>query len=292
MKFFGYTPSVCVTIIAILSQQTIAFTTPYHSRCCDSACQTWRTSISPNSRGRNLQLDHNPENENVSSVSIQQLEEQLQERGDKTSGGKDESAPNNNGTSKPFLASPVTLMLKKSPDPSKESVNFATLRFNAKLNEMSKNVDSSTAAKVESLLLNALAKYEEYLTANPENPNPRDVIVPNTVSFTNAITAWARNTRKDSPYKAEALLDKMHSLYSRGEQWKHVKPNKISYNSVINAWAKSADYKSGKRAEKLFFRMFDFYKEEGEDDELRPDARSFNSVINAGEFWKIVVCRS
>ena len=156
---------------------------------------------------------------------------------------------------------------------------------------MSKNVDAVTAAKVESLLMEALEKYQTYL-ANTSNPNqdntnpPKDIIVPNTISFTNAIAAWARCTRKDSPYRAQELLDKMHLLYASG--MKHVRPNKISYNSVINAWAKSKEYRSARKAEKLLMRLFAFHRESGGDGELKPDATSFNSVINAGECCYVV----
>jgi hypothetical protein len=104
------------------------------------------------------------------------------------------------------------------------------------------------------------------------------------ISFTNAITAYARSTLKDAPYKAEEILDKMHSLY-KDSGMKHVKPNVVSYNSVINAYAKSKVQKGGRRAEKLLQRLFEFYVEEGANDDLiKPDSRTFNSVINAGAY--------
>ena len=180
----------------------------------------------------------------------------------------------------PFQATPITLSIKK--DEPKEIVNISTIRFNNKLNEMSKNVDATTASKVESLLLEALENYQSHIASHPQDIHPKDMIIPNTISFTNAIAAWARCTRKDSPYRAQELLDKMHSLYSTSGM-KHVRPNKISYNSVINAWAKSKEYRSARKAEKLLMRLFEFYEESGGDGELKPDATSFNSVINAGE---------
>ena len=190
------------------------------------------------------------------------------------------------GTTMSFSATPITLSIKQPPT-HKETVNFATLRFNNQLNDMSKSENAGTASKVETLLLTALAKYEHYTNSTEyiqTRSIPKELIVPNTISFTNAITAWARSKRKDSPYKAEELLDRMHTLYSSGMA--HVRPNKISYNSVINAWAKNKnkEYKSGRRAERLLYRLFEFYKEEGGCDEaLCPDAMSFNSVINTGE---------
>eukprot|EP00986_Skeletonema_menzelii_P020356 scaffold30947_cov148-Skeletonema_menzelii.AAC.1 len=112
------------------------------------------------------------------------------------------------------------------------------------------------------------------------------MIIPNTISFTNAITAWARCTRKDSAKRAQALLDQMLHLYSsennQDGKWDHIKPNKISYNSVITAWARSNERGSARQAEELLRNMYDFYNNEsGLDPNCKPDARSFNAVINA-----------
>mmetsp|Transcript_13927 Transcript_13927/g.27182 ORF Transcript_13927/g.27182 Transcript_13927/m.27182 type:complete len:625 (+) Transcript_13927:54-1928(+) len=190
------------------------------------------------------------------------------------------------------------------------TVNAATLRFNNKLNTLSKSYDATTATRVEKMLLQALENYQFYLkykhnnnhernkqqTRNEANDdksthdeiqdtlieistNNSDLIVPNTISFTNAITAWARCTRKDSAKRAQALLDRMHALYDEG--WTHVQPNKISYNSVITAWARSAEKGSAKKAEELLRRMYEFYEAEGGAVDLKPDSRSFNAVINA-----------
>ncbi|KAL3782312.1 hypothetical protein HJC23_001920 [Cyclotella cryptica] len=242
--------------------------------------------------------------EDLNSMTITQLKNLLKSKGKKVAGnkselinrllqssnGREDSALLSNGngpssTNYAFSATPITITLQQPvPKETKpaEEVNFATLRFNAKLNEMSKNMGASTAPKVESLLLDALNKYEQHVqnqTAN-NTSNPRELIIPNTVSFTNAITAWARCSRKDSPHRAQALLDKMHYLY-KVRKWSHVKPNKISYNSVINAWARSTERGSGRKAEKLLNELWKFWEEEGREWELKPDARSFNSVINA-----------
>jgi len=109
------------------------------------------------------------------------------------------------------------------------------------------------------------------------------MIIPNTVSFTNAITSWARCTRKDAAKRAHALLDQMHSLYKE-KGWTHVKPNRISYNSVITAWARSRERESAHRAEDLLRSMYEFYDREGggdDNNDLKPDSRSWNAVINA-----------
>lgn len=164
--------------------------------------------------------------------------------------------------------------------PPTTTVNSATLRFNNRLNSMAKNWDATTAPKVEALLLEAVKSYEMMLEGGDGQIN-KQMVVPNTVSFTNAITAWARCTRKDAAKRAQELLDEMHSLYEdRG--WEHVKPNRVSYNSVITAWARSSERGSSSKAEELLRRMYDFYNREGGGDaDLKPDSRSWNAVINA-----------
>lgn len=178
---------------------------------------------------------------------------------------------------------------------------------------MSKNFDGTTAIKVEALLLDAVRKYQLAKEAadNQDNHDDDDdsnqknaqkktttttttmmnqqlttnMITPNTISFTNAITAWARCTRKDSPNRAQALLDQMHMLYET-HGWEHVKPNKITYNSVITAWARSRENDGGasaRCAEALLHKMYDLYNDErfDYDEDMKPDARSWNAVINA-----------
>jgi len=191
-----------------------------------------------------------------------------------------------------FTATPITITSTTSIPISKEQsdevmsrkvvitdkVNSATLQFNNKLNSLAKNYDTTTAQKVESLLLEAVKNYQE---CNEQDKNKDQMIRPNTVSFTNAITAWSRCTRKNSAKRAQALLDQMHTLYKE-EGWIHVRPNKITYNSVITACARSREKGSALRAEELLRNMYKFYNEEGfGEEDLKPDSRSWNAVINA-----------
>ena len=192
-------------------------------------------------------------------------------------------------------------------------VNSATLRFNNMLSRMAKNVDSVTAPRVEALLLKAVKEYELHEDRvkskdavvdadgddEDDDPSTATMVVPNTVSFTNAITSWARCTRKDSARRAQSLLGRMRDLRStRG--WAHVRPNRVTYNSVITAWARSGERGSASAAERLLGEMYDeFYdnqtreRDGGDVDgdagdvcdldahDLKPDSRSWNAVINA-----------
>lgn len=142
---------------------------------------------------------------------------------------------------------------------------------------MSKEFDATTAPRVEALLLDALKDYQEALR---ESAGDLDSIVrPNTISFTNAITAWARCKREDSAERASALLDRMHSLYEDG--WDFVRPNRVTYNSVITAWSRSRERGRAARVEDLMHALFAFYNQEGGPEDLKPDGRSFNSAIIA-----------
>ncbi|KAL7458559.1 hypothetical protein ACHAWC_010920 [Mediolabrus comicus] len=223
---------------------------------------------------------------------------------------KDQTTPLNTA----FTATPITvtttaaapISAANNPPPPEQTVNSATLRFNNRLNQLAKNWDDTTAPKAEALLLDALEKYQLYLLEKEEETEKEqssslssastkksnNIIIPNTISFTNVITAWARCTRKDSAKRAQSLLDQMLSLYtqrnnnndegSRNNNWEHVKPNKISYNSVITAWARSNERGSARKAEDLLRNMYEFYNNEsGLDINCKPDSRSFNAVINA-----------
>ena len=135
------------------------------------------------------------------------------------------------------------------------TVNSATLRFNNVLSRMAKSCDAITAPRVETMLLEKMEKYIQNDEDNDEVLST--MVIPNTVSFTNAITAWARCTRKDSAKRASSLLERMVSLYeTRG--WDHVRPNKITYNSVITAWARSGERGSAAMAESLLMQCMNF----------------------------------
>jgi hypothetical protein len=180
------------------------------------------------------------------------------------------------------------------------TVNSATLRFNNVLSRMAKSCDAITAPRVETMLLEKMDKYIQYyedriIDAYYDDEDEDDdvlstMVIPNTVSFTNAITAWARCTRKDSAKRASSLLERMLALYeTRG--WEHVRPNKITYNSVITAWARSGERGSATMAESLLMQMYEFYNNQTNsidggallvnNNNLKPDSRSWNAVINA-----------
>jgi len=105
----------------------------------------------------------------------------------------------------------------------------------------------------------------------------REGCCPNRKSFNTVIDAWARSRDKVAPKRAEALLEKMETLYGQG--YEDVRPNVISYSAAINAWAKSRENGAAQRAEAILNHMLKLSKSGRE--ECRPSVTSFNTAINA-----------
>lgn len=178
---------------------------------------------------------------------------------------------------KPVTLKRVTGSKGDDSNSRSESVNPSTISFNNKLNRMAKEHGGTAAPRVEALLLDALEDYREAVRKSSGGVD--SIVKPNTISFTNAITAWARCKRKDSAERASALLDKMHLLYEDG--WDFVRPNRVTYNSVITAWSRNREQGRAARVEDLLHALFAFYNQEGGPEDLKPNGRSFNSAIIA-----------
>jgi hypothetical protein len=173
---------------------------------------------------------------------------------------------------------------------SKPFVNQATIRFNNQLNGMARNFDKHTADKVEELLRKTLRDVSMGLELE---------IMPNVVTFTAAINAWARSRRPDAAERAEQILQWMLELSpvttAAGSDSAastnpdevdladvlFVKPNCIAFNAAITAWVRSSAKDSHNHAERLMDQMWDLYMASDQDPELKPSARTFNLVINA-----------
>jgi hypothetical protein len=171
----------------------------------------------------------------------------------------------------------------------KEFVSQATIQFNNKLNAMARKFDDSSAQEVENLLRKTLQQIEMGLELEIE---------PNVVSFTAAISAWARSSHRDAAQRAEAILDWMRELSESDDNLylKNVAPNAYAYNAAISAWIRSGNNQRNQKnqknhhhknnndshtqAERLLNQLWESY-EATQDAELKPNARSFNLVINA-----------
>jgi hypothetical protein len=102
-------------------------------------------------------------------------------------------------------------------------------------------------------------------------------IRPNTISYVTAIDAFVRNNEYNAADRAQATVDRMMRLYSKGLG--HVRPTKIVFNTLIHAWSKSRQHGAALRAEKIF-KLMEAQYQEG-DDLVRPDEVSLCAVLNA-----------
>ena len=137
----------------------------------------------------------------------------------------------------------------------------------------------SDAAEQAMTLLRRMEELGQRSSATTMNP-----IQPDVRSYTKAINAIARQASKSSGDDAEAVLEKMRSMftaatYTDPEYASSIKPNAYTYTAVIQAHANSGVIGSPERAEALVERMIDKYQRG--DDSVRPTAKTFNAIIHA-----------
>eukprot|EP00547_Thalassionema_nitzschioides_P009229 CAMPEP_0194225120 /NCGR_PEP_ID=MMETSP0156-20130528/38825_1 /TAXON_ID=33649 /ORGANISM="Thalassionema nitzschioides, Strain L26-B" /LENGTH=949 /DNA_ID=CAMNT_0038956937 /DNA_START=362 /DNA_END=3211 /DNA_ORIENTATION=- len=102
-------------------------------------------------------------------------------------------------------------------------------------------------------------------------------IEPNTICYNLAINCWAKSTHKDSPLRAESLLNRMQQRYESGNALS--KPNSVSFTSVMNCWAQSRSDSSPERATEIMYKM-DLLAKAG-DKEMQPNAYTYSTIISA-----------
>jgi hypothetical protein len=171
--------------------------------------------------------------------------------------------------------------VERSGDDSSEElepkalVTQATIDFNNKLNRMARNFDKHSAENVEKILKEMMERIDMGLELE---------IQPNVVTFTAAISAWARSSHKNAPQRAEAILKWMIELSQSDDNLDldNLKPNRYAYNAAIRAWIRSRERRSHNHAERLMNQLWDSYvASDKKDPELKPNASTFNLVINA-----------
>ena len=122
--------------------------------------------------------------------------------------------------------------------------------------------------KMEEILKTMEQRYEETLEAD---------IRPNTISYVTAIDAFVRRNEKGAVQRAQATVDRMITLYSKGLG--HVRPTRIVFNTLIHAWSKSKARDAAQKAERIFRWMETQYR--SGDELVRPDEVSLCAVLNA-----------
>jgi len=109
-------------------------------------------------------------------------------------------------------------------------------------------------------------------------------IIPDKISYTSILNAWAHNGSNDEDVgeRAEELLQQMYDMYNNksnsGDRRKDVKPDTVTYNAVLKVWGKCGHRDSGERSIALLDDMIQRYKDG--DSNVMPDDVTFNSVIN------------
>lgn len=114
---------------------------------------------------------------------------------------------------------------------------------------------------------------EEFMRTRDKN------IKPNILTYTLTINAIARS--RQHPERAEAILDRLESLFESGQL--DVRADVACFNSAINAWGWSNEKGKSARAHKLYRRMMDAF-ESGKNSNLKPDIITCNSLLNACAF--------
>ena len=98
---------------------------------------------------------------------------------------------------------------------------------------------------------------------------------PDTVTYTNAINAWAQSGDREAGNKAESLLRQCSQVQTE----LGVTPNYMMYSAVINAWSKSRHPAAAKRVTALLQAMEDAYAQG--DASVCPSVVTYASVIDA-----------
>ena len=145
-----------------------------------------------------------------------------------------------------------------------------TTSINTVLNVLSRsNNGACSAVRTEQ-------KLWEFYDAHTQEPKlcPR----PDTIAFSTAINAWSNSSDPNSPYRAEALLQKMIDLYDNGNN-KNYKPDVVTYTNVVQSWIKSKKREAPEKSESIL-RELQRMARDGEKS-MEPDAACWNSVISA-----------
>lgn len=165
--------------------------------------------------------------------------------------------------------------------------------YNTLLKAWAKSKTKGSAHQAEQIL-----RYMEdsfWATIKPHNHhhhhhhNHDNFLIPDRISFTTCINAWARSAAPDAAERAEEILNRMEHLAatlaaSKNTSTIHIRhkdiqPDVITFNSVIHAWANSPHPHASNRCERLLQRMELIHHKNNYP--LRPDRISYNTVIHA-----------
>ena len=113
------------------------------------------------------------------------------------------------------------------------------------------------------------------------------VLVPSLTIYNTVLNAWANCRRRDSPIRAESLLERMRILSSTGRN-PRVEPDSISVSTVISCHARSKTRRGAERGERMLDEAIDMYSKGNS--RVKPDSIMFNCAI-MGESGRICCFR-
>lgn len=179
------------------------------------------------------------------------------------------------------------------------------ITFNILLNAYAKSKDPADVEKAEKLLNRMIERSEKSDGKGDMNPSIKSFasvlhayanigqsekaealfdkmaasgkVKVNTISYNTVLNALAKSREPDSPYRAEALMNRMQEEYEAGNN--DVKPNAVSFSSLLNSWAKSDLEFAAERAEAILTRMEDLAARGNAD--ISPNPVSYSTVLHA-----------
>eukprot|EP00594_Rhizosolenia_setigera_P007762 CAMPEP_0178965258 /NCGR_PEP_ID=MMETSP0789-20121207/16170_1 /TAXON_ID=3005 /ORGANISM="Rhizosolenia setigera, Strain CCMP 1694" /LENGTH=364 /DNA_ID=CAMNT_0020650199 /DNA_START=532 /DNA_END=1627 /DNA_ORIENTATION=- len=157
-----------------------------------------------------------------------------------------------------------------------------TVIYNAVMNAWAKSGQVIAPAKAEALLDLLETQYKAcyHSSVSVQNDDLHDMM-PNTVSYTTVISAWARSRMEGSGRRAIELLDRMESLSPTKEYGSglFLRPNVVTYSCVIDAIAKSNEKYAYKRAYTIFERMIS--DDSTKHCRLKPNIITYSATLKA-----------
>jgi len=144
------------------------------------------------------------------------------------------------------------------------------LTFNAVLNAWAKSPLPHAARRAESLLNDMIHRTTNNNINNEIGGAATTIVVPEMISFSICIKAWAASDERGASTHALALLKRMSEL--DGDGWFRTRPDVGTFNSVLRALANDSDPKNKAwKAKEVLEQMEGWGRE--------PDLQTFNNVL-------------
>lgn len=139
-----------------------------------------------------------------------------------------------------------------------------------------RNDNIQNAAMYAFVQCGMIARATELLEEAEQSYYQNGQLVPNAISYSTIIYAWAKMTDSSKVERAEDLFARMKKMYQSGNRL--AEPNFVSYVVLVDTVVKSGQPGSAERAEKILREMYDAY-EIGESP-VKPNTQLVSSVLD------------